>query len=264
MNNRGFVNVVLVVLVVILAGTTGYFALSGRDSISLIDQENPGDEILNENQVADSQSVQAPQVVIKDNNDRDSLKSCFGGGALATNVDKSNWNNFEGYGFAIKYPEQLISVTSTGSSDNTTFEISSLASPHKASIKVYKLRKEAYRARYLHSSPIIYELYSDSWWHDGYVWDASKLEQCNPIHRGKTDNGKYFIYSTGDGDVGAFFVSYFVVLRDVVATDNYEPLVVEFRTGGDGNDPNISSYQSFQDALENIIKTLELRPTSKG
>jgi hypothetical protein len=195
------------------------------------------------------------------------FKNCFNEGPLAANVDKSNWKTFEGFGFAVQYPAEAISITPVGNPYNGGefgFEISSLSNPHKTTIKVHRLRRSTYRAQYMHSPSVIYELYSNTWWRDEYIWDPSKSEQCNPNHRAKTDDEKYFIYSTNDGDVGISVINYFVVMRDIVKNDNYEPLVVSFITSSDGNDPSHVSYPAFESVLENIIKTLELRPTSKG
>jgi len=206
-------------------------------------------------------------VVIANTQEQKNLKSCFNEEALAANINKSNSETFEGFGFAVKYPPESIAIKSVANpygGGEFSFEVSSLTSPHKADIKVYKLRKDIYRARYMHTPSVLYESHSDTWWSDEYIWDPSKFAQCNPNTRGKTDDGKYSIYSTSDGDVGAFFINYFIVLRDIVKSDNYEPLVIQFGTSGDGNDPNYSTYQTFQNILENIIKTLELRPTSKG
>jgi hypothetical protein len=129
---------------------------------------------------------------------------------------------------------------------------------------IYKLKESSYRATYKNSPSIVYELRSNTWWKDQYVWDPATLEECSPNESGKTNDGKYSIYTTGDGDAGAFYTNYFIVLRDVTKTDNYEPLVIQFRISGDGNDPNFNFFKSFNDILEMMIKTVELRPTSRG
>jgi hypothetical protein len=195
------------------------------------------------------------------------IDACFGTLSLkATTTEVSAWKLFETLGFALKYPEDMVTIDladKTGNSD-MTYKITDVKHGYSAFVKMYKLKESSYRATYKNSPSIVYELRSNTWWKDQYVWDPATLEECSPNESGKTNDGKYSIYTTGDGDAGAFYTNYFIVLRDVTKTDNYEPLVIQFRISGDGNDPNFNFFKSFNDILEMMIKTVELRPTSRG
>ena len=182
------------------------------------------------------------------------LKDCFTSGPLAANMDTTGWKVFEDLGFLVRYPDGSVTLVHTG---NFSFDISSQLSSHKAQIKVYRLNEDMYRARYLHSPWVKYEFFSNTW-----RQDEGGGKQCNPNARGTTAQGNS-IYSTADGDVGAFFVNYFVVFHNTPQGGNYEPVVIEFKTSGDANDANYSTYPAFQKVLENIIKTVEIRPTKK-
>lgn len=198
------------------------------------------------------------------------LNNCFYDAPLNPQVDTSKWQIFEGYGFVVKYPSDSISIkkiVNPNSDVANNFVISSLTSSDTVDVKVYKLQEDIYRARYMHTAPVAYEPYSDTWWKTGsysWTWNSSNFEQCNPNPRGRTNDGKYYVYSTQDGDAGASFTYTFVVFRDIPPNDDhYEPLVVEFWLR-DGGESGSSFYPTFEKIVETIIRTLELRPTSKG
>jgi len=266
MNQKGVVNIALVILVVVLAGTLGYVTLMKKPAQTEQPQSTQNVQPTPSGATNNPPATTPEPVATVNDQEQKNLESCFtyGDALAATSVNKSSWKTFEGFGFAIKYPTKSIAIKSVGnpySGGDFSFEVSSLISPHEATISVYRLRNDIYRAKYYMNVPsVLYEPHSDTWWLDEYIWDSSKFVQCNPNPRGKTDDGKYSIYSASNADVGSFFINYFVVLRDIIKMRNYEPLVVQFGTGGDVNDPNYSSYPAFQSILENIVKTLELRP----
>lgn len=270
MNNKRFTNIAFVFLVVVLAGVLGYVTLIKKPISTEQSQLNYAQNIdPTQFTTKNNSSLTEPiPVTTISNQELKNLKNCFNvEDALATNNNRSNWENFENLGFAIKYPAESIAVKSIVnkySGEDVSLEISSVNSPHKATISIYRLQKKNYRMKYMYTPSVSYdyELHSNTWWKD--EWNQSKFVQCNPNPRGKTDDGKNFIYSASDGDAGVSLINYFVVLRDTIKTDNYETLIVQFSTGADGNDPNYSSFLAFQYILENIVKTLELRPTSNG
>lgn len=195
------------------------------------------------------------------------IKDCFPyGGTIETVLNTSGWFSFEGVGFAAKYPANLVRFDTVGDpyvNGDVDFTISSLKDRHVADVRIYRLREETFVAGYKNISSILYELYSNTWWNKDYRWDAHTLVRCNPNPIGMTEGGLN-IYSNGDGDVGVFFRNYFVVMRDVPPSDTYEPLVVQITVRGDANGPGFESFADFEVIIENIVRTLEIRPTSRG
>ncbi len=278
-NQPGVSNIVLSIAVVVLASALGYVIVQKTPAATEQAPSNRFTDALptplatTNNAPVPTPTVAAQPIPATPTPAPTNLPLCFNNvDALAPSVNKSTWTNFEGFGFAIKYPAESIAITSFGNpkSNNTDepgefgFEITSLTSPHKARILVFRLQKDTYRATYMHAPSVLYEPYSNTWWPEARTWNTARFTQCTPNPRGTTDDGKYPIYSASDGDVGMFFRNYFVMLRDYQSTDNYEPLIVQFGTAGDRNDPSFSSFGTFQSILENMIKTLEFRPTSKG
>lgn len=195
------------------------------------------------------------------------IKDCFPyGGTIETILNTSGWSSFEDVGFAARYPANLVRFDKVGdpyASGDVDFTISSLKDRHVAGVRIFRLREETFVARYKNLPSILYELYSNTWWNKDYRWDAHALVRCNPNPIGTTEGGSN-IYSNGDGDVGVFFRNYFVAMRDVPSSDTHEPLVVQIEVRGDANGPGFESFADFEVIIENIVRTLEIRPTSRG
>lgn len=179
---------------------------------------------------------------------------------IAATANTTGWQQFDTdiAGFAFRYPDNV------SASQN---EISARRDSHKATIATYNLR-QGYVAPYIHASPVIYEPLSNTWWKYPSLYvqgqNPSDAKECMPNPIGHTTKENFPIYLTVDGDVGVSVYTYFVVIKDVVQSDNYTPIIVEFRTVVDGNSSNASTFGEFQDILENIIRSVEVRPTSKG
>ena len=75
-NQKGFVNIILIVLVVILAGTAGYFALSKKTP-----NESP---VLNNENITPSNNL--------------------------TTTSETTWKVYSGNGFSVKYPENIFTM----------------------------------------------------------------------------------------------------------------------------------------------------------
>jgi len=271
MNQDRLIKLTLILLVAVLAGALGCVTLVDK-IVPEVQLQSSGTENIQLTSLKISNNFPATTTLPEttaNNPEQKNLNSCFEkNDALVANINKSNWKTFEGYGFAVKYPTDSIAIKLFVSPDNgkiSGFGVSSLISPHTASISVHDLRKETFRVRFINDPSVLYELYSNTWWREERYWDSSNPIQCNPNSVGNTDDGKHSIYFTSNGDMGYFRERYSVVLRDTVKeSDNYQPLIVEFSTSADLNNQNYSSYPAFKSVLENIIKTLELRPTSKG
>jgi len=253
-------------------GGMGLQPATDDESESLTSTSNAIDEGIDSGATLDNLAITS---------DLAELPNCFNISSFETQIDTSDWNSFSGHGFAVKYPMDEVVIERTSElyepkgsgfpADMVTYSIKLKADEnHKATISVNKVDRKLYRARYLHSGPVTYELYSNTWWkgiNRGNLWDAVAIKRCNPNSVASAESGKHFIYVYGDGDVGAGFRAYVVVMRETPGTDNYDPLVIEFRTTHVGDGYNISYYEMedrLKDIVESLVKTIELRPTSKG
>lgn len=165
---------------------------------------------------------------------------------LSPGVDTSIWNLYEATGFAIKHPN-TIAVTQSEI-------VSTLNRNFKAQVTIQNLRREL--PRFPLEQGLLYERLSDTWW--------KFEERCMPNEVGETSLEFYPIFLATYGDAGSFRYDYFVVAREVPEGVNYDPLIIQITTGYSGNDPAHAGFGEFQKTLESMIRTIEIRPASKG
>jgi uncharacterized protein (UPF0333 family) len=266
MNHKSlFWTVVFIVIVVVAIGAGFYLGLAIAS--------HPRASVATQNQT--------PQIA---SSTGDAAGNCFYSGTLAPAIDTTNWNTLNGYGFTMKYPDALSvqypdpngefpsGSRSCGTgicvqpSYSSIVLVTSSYTGYAVEIASMDLRNIIFDARLSNLSPVVYEPLSNTWWQypgpDTAEYNPDQAKQCVPNMVGRTDNGGLPIYEIIDGDAGSMQAEYFVVMRDVVTSDNYTPMVVEFYMESDPNDPSSTNIESG--TLENIIRTVKVAPTSRG
>lgn len=177
--------------------------------------------------------------------------------SLESPLDPINWEEFKGTGFTVLYPPKEVVIEKVGDRSfyldgAVAYKILSKSNNNvSAEITVYDPLKVHYKARYVHTSEINYEPYSNSWWRD--------FKECNPNSIGQTDFGEE-VYSIEDGDAGYGFVNYFIAWREY--GDGYEPMIVELAISYGGDD--YLEEERLKDIVKVMIKSLKHQRTIKG
>lgn len=272
------------------------FYKSSNETNWALREQKPQDEEVACNEKRDAVFCEEVQYIdsetesVMTNKTLEDLPECFNTGmGYKPELDFSGEQRFVGRGFDVLYPSDKIEIVEStdsisererrgpGIAGVATYNVTLKNSKSEdvlASISVRRIGMEQYVAEFMHTGPVFYEAFSNTWWklRTLDLWHNAgniEAEQCRPVAVGRTISNNFPIYKYGDGDAGYGYTSYVVVMRETPETYYKggwtEPVIVTFtihhtpNTGMGEEDEN-----RLNDIVESMVQTIELYPTSKG